>query len=1041
MDNYTLDLCKELPFYYCSPFSISQLTQSSKSKVLEKLEANNFSKNMRKLVNGVSKDNYTCSYYMEDSINNLSRKHKTDCLKNFHYNVESFNTNGAKVAAYLKCFNFKYDIICLTEIRVYNPSIIQMEFPDYHVYLDCKSSKKGGVAILLKRNKFNSINEIDLNDNFNIKNHCTCKNCKTENRWLSIKINNLNVIVGGVYRHPKGNINHFNSALNNIISQISDNTLAIVLGDININLLSENNVKINEYLNNFLTSNFIPCITLPTRIRNHSISLIDHIFIKNPRKLIQNKCSSGNLITDISDHLANFSFLDIKTPSINDRPYIRLFTDKRIKSFKENLNSEVSLVENCDFLEINTTYDMFSDNYIKLFNKYFPYVKQSRKSFRDKPYITSGIKVSIKYKHKLYHKYLNNPNDITEAAWKRYRNLTNSIIKKSQEMYYKKMIDSHNNSSKNLWKTFGTIINKNKQTHRKINEIKIGESIINEPKKIAESFNQFFSEIGMKLANKFQNNNTNEYKKYLDNPAEQSLLLYRISYIEIKEAISNLKNSNSSSHDEITSKFVKISSPLLIPALEKVFNLSITSGIYPSNLKVSKVIPIYKKGDSKSINNYRPISILSTINKIFEKILHTRLTKYIEEFNLLYKYQFGFRKNHSTEHALVEIVDQIRFSIDNSQLTCGIFIDLSKAFDTVNHDILLGKLEHYGIRGNALNLFKSYLSNRKQYTVIENNKSQICNIECGVPQGSVLGPLFFILFINDLPNCCPLGKVRIFADDTNVFFHCNDVKVLVSTAKIIMTQLNSWFDINKLTLNTTKTSFTIFKSNRKKIENIPNKIDFANYTIERTTTIKFLGIILDEHLTWNQHIIEVCNKLKSLFHIFYNIRRYLSKENIKTLYYTLIYSRIKYGLIVYGQASITKLNKIQTLQNRLLKILSSKKFRYSTDRLHDEFEILKVKDMVKQEVLTFVFNYFNNNLPDVFNNYYETLASGHGLNTRYGSFLIRKIKHKTKIGAHTIKIQGPDLWNKLDNQLKSILHVKMFRNKYKHSIIPYIPNI
>ena len=197
MDNYTLDLCKELPFYYCSPFSISQLTQSSKSKVLEKLEANNFSKNMRKLVNGVSKDNYTCSYYMEDSINNLSRKHKTDCLKIFHYNVESFNTNGAKVAAYLKCFNFKYDIICLTEIRVYNPSIIQMEFPDYHVYLDCKSSKKGGVAILLKRNKFNSINEIDLNDNFNIKNHCTCKNCKTENRWLSIKINNLNVIVGG----------------------------------------------------------------------------------------------------------------------------------------------------------------------------------------------------------------------------------------------------------------------------------------------------------------------------------------------------------------------------------------------------------------------------------------------------------------------------------------------------------------------------------------------------------------------------------------------------------------------------------------------------------------------------------------------------------------------------------------------------------------------------------------------------------------------------------------------------------------------------
>ena len=235
--------------------------------------------------------------------------------------------------------------------------------------------------------------------------------------------------------------------------------------------------------------------------------------------------------------------------------------------------------------------------------------------------------------------------------------------------------------------------------------------------------------------------------------------------------------------------------------------------------------------------------------------------------------------------------------------------------------------------------------------------------------------------------------------------------------------------------------FTIFKSNRKKIVNLPNKIEFLNFSIDRTTSIKFLGIILDEHLTWNQHITEVCNKLKSLFHIFYNIRRYLSLECMKTLYNTLMYLRIKYGLIVYGQAGITKLNKIQTLQNRLLKVLSSKKFKYSTDKLHNEFEILKVNDMLKQEVLTFVFNYFNNKLPPVFNNYYETLASSHGINTRHGSNLIKKVKHKTEMGAHSIKIQGPDLWNRLDSDLKSISHVKTFRNKYKSSLIPYHANV
>ena len=513
------------------------------------------------------------------------------------------------------------------------------------------------------------------------------------------------------------------------------------------------------------------------------------------------------------------------------------------------------------------------------------------------------------------------------------------------------------------------------------------------------------------------------------------MFLYKIKQCEIKNAISKLKNSNSSGHDEITVKFVKLSAPILIPALEKIFNLSITSGIYPSQLKIAKVIPIFKKGDPKSLNNYRPISILSTINKIFEKKLYARLIDYIDKHNIFYKYQFGFRKKHSTEHALIEIVDQIRLSIDNNQLTCGIFIDLSKAFDTVNHDILLSKLEHYGIRGNALDLFKSYLNGRKQFTVLEGNKSKTSSIDCGVPQGSVLGPLFFLLFINDLPNCCPLGKIRIFADDTNVFFHSENIEDLISTAKTIMIQLNSWFNANKLTLNANKSSFTIFKSSNKNIH-LPNSIEFLNFKIERTASIKFLGIILDQHLTWDQHINEVCNKLRSLFHVFYSIRRYLAKEHIKTLYYTLIYSRIKYGLAVYGLAGSTKLNRIQFLQNQLLKVLSCKKFRYSTDKLHNEFDLLKVQDMVNQEILTFVHNYISNSLPSAFNNYYETLASIHGVNTRHGSDL-SKTRHRTKMGALSIKIHGPELWNKLNINIKSIPNVKCFRFRYKKSIIPY----
>ena len=816
MDNRPPNLNNELPFFNCSNFTISQLFQTAKNNILETLQNNSFSKNTIQLVNGFSKDNYTCNYYHEESINDLSRKHSAKSLKVFHQNIESFGKNSNELISNLDCLNFTFDIICLTEVRRTSLALIEMVFPDYLIYLDNPATAKGGVALLLKKNKFSNITELGPGTGFDLKGKCNCTHCLIENKWLRFNINNQVVIIGGIYRHPKGNIEHFNNALNNVTSKINDNTLAIVLGDININLISENE-KVQTYINNFLAKNFIPCITLPTRIRNYSTTLIDHIFIKNPRKLIQNKCSSGNLIFDITDHLPNFMFLNIEVPLINDRPYIRLFTENRIKLFNDNLANETDLISNNDLVEVDSTYELFSNNYLKLFNKYFPYVKQSRKSFKDKPYITREIKTSIKIRNTLYKKHLNNPTDLNTEIWRRYRNKTTQTIKRAQEHYYNNILKGHQNNSKNLWKTFGRILNKNKHKHNSISSLNIDGNSVTDPQLITESFNNFFSQIGENLASKFSRDNNTDYKKYLGSPADQSILLHKINQKEIDNAIKNLKNSSSSGPDEITSKFVKLSAPILIPALDKIFNLALKSGIYPNKLKIAKVVPVYKKGVSTLVSNYRPISILNTINKIFEKILHIRLTKFIEDSNLLYKYQFGFRKNHSTELALIEIVDQIRLSLDNNNMTCGIFIDLSKAFDTVNHDILIGKLEHYGIRGKALDLIRSYLNDREQYAIIDKCKSSTKPIRCGVPQGSVLGPLFFILFINDLPNCCPLGNVRIFADDTNVFFHGASIEELIKTAKDILSNLNYWFAANKLTLNADKSSFTIFKSQRKKL--------------------------------------------------------------------------------------------------------------------------------------------------------------------------------------------------------------------------------
>ena len=581
---------KALPFHACSPFSLSQLFQTDKSKVFETLESNNFSKNMIKHVNGFSKNNYTCGYFDEESAFNLTKKHTPDCLKMIHVNIDSFCSKSLDLSSYLKSLKFKFNIICLSEIRSTTVGIIQEQFSDFDIFIDNPTLAKGGVAILLRKSNFKDVTEIDFDDKFNLKNKLAGSKCIVENKWLSFKIGKQNVILGGIYRHPHRDIDNFNNALKSSLENVSGDDLAIIMGDFNINLLEENDIKVNCYLNNFFACNFIPCITLPTRLTHHSATLIDHIFIKMPKKFLQNKCSSGNLIADIADHLPNFTFLDIKTHSIKNRPYIRLFTPSKIKLFNENMMSEDPLICTDRLTDSNASFLEFSTKYLALFDKYFPYVKISRKAFKDKPHITSAIKVSIKYRNKLFRKYLNNPTDANKAAWKKFRNKTNQIIKKAEGLYYRKMLSEHKNSSKALWNAFGKILN-NKKIKHKVGSINSNGIKQSDPQTISETFNKFFSEIGGKLADKFNTSNT-EFKKYLGTPIEESLTLTNISEAEILGTIKDLKNTNSTGYDDFSTKFVKLTAPLLAPALVKLFNLALSTGVYPDNLKIAKVIPI-----------------------------------------------------------------------------------------------------------------------------------------------------------------------------------------------------------------------------------------------------------------------------------------------------------------------------------------------------------------------------------------------------------------------------------------------------------------
>ena len=328
-------------------------------------------------------------------------------------------------------------------------------------------------------------------------------------------------------------------------------------------------------------------------------------------------------------------------------------------------------------------------------------------------------------------------------------------------------------NSKKMWSIIKNIINRNKRKY--INSrFKLGDgSITNDRQLISDKFNDFFINVRPNLAKRIEKQNTNP-EQFMKAKVTFSLYLEPVTEQEIYKIVSSLKNS-SPGYNNLSPSILQLSLPLICPLLTHICNLSLSEGIFPDELKLANVIPIFKSGDHETFNNYRPVSISCTISKVFEKIMYSRLLNYLDHYNILFSYQFGFRKSHSTYMAFMVLIDKLTRALDEGKFVVGILLDFSKAFDTVDHDILLTKRSHYGIRRVPLLWFQSYLSNRQQFITYNGVSSSVKTVKCGVPQGSILGPLLFLIYINDLVNVCSHCLPILFADDTNLFVSGVDV--------------------------------------------------------------------------------------------------------------------------------------------------------------------------------------------------------------------------------------------------------------------------
>jgi ferritin-like metal-binding protein YciE len=992
-----------LPFQNINNFELTQLFESSGQRIKKIFQENNFGRHVRDTLECSGSGMHDCQYYYEDEAKHVL-KSISKGVTVLNLNIRSLDKHLNELLTMVQNIEHVFDFITLTEIGKKNIDIRANMVCDMYnfEYVTPKVKRCGGSGILIK----NSIS-------YHIRSDLNLLNENVEDVWIESILNGQKIILGCVYRHPGTNITGFNDELERCLHKINnEGCLSIISGDFNIDGLKTNTDKhTSEFYECMMLNTFIPSITVPTRITENSMTLIDNIFI-NMNKKTMNSVVSGNIFSDITDHLPNFAVVcdSCAEGRLNCRPKVRLFGEKNIGKFTSDLSnmdwSQFYQNANVDEL-LNIFYSRYSCN----FEKNFPLKRLSRKRAKDKIWITAGLRKCIRHKADLYRQFLNHPTAAKKEKYKKYKNMLTKMIRNAEIKYYNDKIDSSKKNIRALWQIYGPLINPTKCKKKvEINSILENGIVLKDKHEIANALNDHFVNIGPKLTK-----NTRKDKSplsYLQNNMPGSVYIWPTDPSEISKIISELQTSKAGGDDQLSAKLIKANSKLFSELFTHLINKSIETSKYPEKLKLGKVIPVHKRGSKQDPSNYRPISLLSMINKIVEKVLYKRLYQYFENQQVLHKYQFGFRKNYSTISALIEIVEQLRYQKENKNITIGIYLDLTKAFDLVNHSILLNKLESYGVRGSTNKLIKSYLENRKQYTQVNAQKSKLKTIECGVPQGSVLGPLLFLIYFNDIQNCTK-APMRLFADDANIFISCKDPIHLRKIAEQCLTDIKAWLNLNRLILSEDKTQYSIFMPCKRKVPTNLNEIQIGKKTIIRTDSCKYLGVILDDKLSFDGHIMQLCKDLTKVIYSFRVIKDWVPHCEKLKLYYAYFHSKVQYGIEVYGTAAKKLINKIDILQHKAIKALYNLEPLTPTRSLLAQFKLLTTKDLYSLKIATFVHKHQNNSLPCIFSTYYSKLASNESYpNTRNRNKLLVP-KAKNENGMKMINCVGARIWNRL----------------------------
>ena len=967
----------------------------------------------------------SCDYYLENAFNKKISKLNVDddCVSMIHLNIRSAIKNLGKFEMYLSNLKHTFPIIAISESWIKNHNVDTCNMYGYQSEHNYRPNKGGGGVSLFIKNGIE----------YTLRHDLKIQNSSMETLFIEIKsgqIGNKNdMIVGVIYRPPDTEVDYFNDLLSNTLSEIKgEKKSTYLLGDFNINLLNgDKHVHTQDFLDAMYTHCLFPYINKPSRVTIRSATLIDNIFSnETPGKA---DIFAGILYTDISDHFPVF-YIDHSSKKTSNEILLkkRIFSENNITAFcQKTSENDWSNIYNCSDAQIAYTY--FYNDISRIYNTCFP-LRSYKPGYKTrKSWLTEGLRQSIKLKNKMYRKSLKSKNPELESNYKKYRNRLNKLLHIAEREHYNQLILNTKNNLKKSWQILKEIINKKKSSGCS-SRFLVNNKIITNKIDICNGFNTFFINIGPTLARKIPDTGKSPLI-FMKNRVFDSMYVNEVTLEELHSVIKNLKES-SPGWDQISAKVVKSTYNNFKTPLLHVLNLSLLNGVFPSELKVARVIPLYKAGDSLLFSNYRPVSVLPLFSKVLERLMYNRLLSFVNEHKILYSFQFGFRIGHSPSLALIYLVDKISSALEDGEFVLGLFLDFSKAFDTVNHSILYEKLEYYGVRGIALDWFMSYLTKREQFVEYNGATSERQVISCGVPQGSILGPLLFLLYINDLAFVSDKLFALLFADDSNLFISGKNLNNLISTMNCEMIKVIEWLRVNKLSLNLKKTHFMIFRRKRRKIA-IEEDLIVDGVRISVVDKTKFLGVVIDEYLTFEYHVKHVRGKVARGLGILYKGRRLLNKTSLLQLYNSFMYPYINYCICVWGNTCMTYLSPLIILQKKAVRMISGAKRLDHTDSLFKELRILRITEVFAYSIQLVIFKYHHGLLPDIFRHFFTFNSTIHNYNTRQVECMHVPLM-KSKQATLTVRSVGVRSYN----HFNGLIDINCLELSYKYNLKTYI---